>query len=313
LVTVEAVPKAGQSDLYYLTYEMDVDLAITVENVNIDPINAPPDSGVTITITVENIGESPAPEVEVVAYDCDLQDNCTLIEHIQIILGAIDGGGESGVTVPWIIPVSNEAHKIKVVVDPNFYQEDRDRTNNSVEMVAMRPDLAVREMEVQNAGDTRLIRARIANEGSLPTENVGVVIRRDDTQGSVLHTVDIPVIQPGAYKDVSFTWVKPVSSGGTEIKAYAVIDEAEAIDEVDEDNNVSTLLVDPIECPCDLNDDGNCDMLDWLFFGQDWGRTDCNDTGLEPCECDINGDGNCDMLDWLLFGQDWGRTDCPAP
>jgi hypothetical protein len=64
-------------------------------------------------------------------------------------------------------------------------------------------------------------------------------------------------------------------------------------------------------CECDLNSDGNCDMLDWLIFGYDWGRTDCYSTG--DCECDINYDGNCDMLDWLLFGKDWGRTDCPVP
>jgi hypothetical protein len=32
----------------------------------------------------------------------------------------------------------------------------------------------------------------------------------------------------------------------------------------------------------------------------------------EPCECDLNEDGICDMQDWLLFGQDWGRTDCPT-
>jgi hypothetical protein len=68
-----------------------------------------------------------------------------------------------------------------------------------------------------------------------------------------------------------------------------------------------------LACGCDLNNDGNCDMLDWLVFGVDWGRTDCNEPGVEPCECDLNGDGNCDMLDWLLFGQDWGRTDCPVP
>jgi alkaline phosphatase len=65
-------------------------------------------------------------------------------------------------------------------------------------------------------------------------------------------------------------------------------------------------------CECDLNDDGNCDMLDWLVFGVDWGRTDCNEPDVEPCECDINSDGNCDMLDWLEFGVDWGRTDCPV-
>ena len=64
-------------------------------------------------------------------------------------------------------------------------------------------------------------------------------------------------------------------------------------------------------CECDLNRDGKCDMQDWLLFGQDWGRVDCNDPGVDPCECDINQDGKCDMQDWFKFGQDWGRVDCP--
>ena len=64
-------------------------------------------------------------------------------------------------------------------------------------------------------------------------------------------------------------------------------------------------------CECDLTTDGKCDMQDWLVFGQDWGRTDCNDPGVEECECDISQDGICDMQDWLKFGEDWGRTDCP--
>ena len=32
---------------------------------------------------------------------------------------------------------------------------------------------------------------------------------------------------------------------------------------------------------------------------------------VDMCACDQNNDGRCDMLDWLLFGEDWGRTDCP--
>ena len=65
-----------------------------------------------------------------------------------------------------------------------------------------------------------------------------------------------------------------------------------------------------VDCECDLNHDGRCDMQDWLLFGEDWGRTDCNEPGL-VCECDVNHDCRCDMQDWLLFGEDWGRTDCP--
>ena len=72
------------------------------------------------------------------------------------------------------------------------------------------------------------------------------------------------------------------------------------------------LLGTPLPCECDLNHDSRCDMLDWLLFGQDWGRTDCLMPGV-TCECDLNIDGRCDMLDWLSFGQDWGRTDCPVP
>ena len=69
-------------------------------------------------------------------------------------------------------------------------------------------------------------------------------------------------------------------------------------------------------CECDLNNDGRCDMSDWLLFGEDWGRTDCGTppgSGNPPndCECDLNHDGRCDMQDWLIFGEDWGRTDCP--
>jgi DNA-binding beta-propeller fold protein YncE len=29
------------------------------------------------------------------------------------------------------------------------------------------------------------------------------------------------------------------------------------------------------------------------------------------CECDLNNDGVCNMDDWLIFGSNWGRTDCP--
>ena len=34
---------------------------------------------------------------------------------------------------------------------------------------------------------------------------------------------------------------------------------------------------------------------------------------IGECECDLNDDGKCDMQDWLKFGEDWGRTDCPTP
>ncbi len=70
------------------------------------------------------------------------------------------------------------------------------------------------------------------------------------------------------------------------------------------------VIVSSQSCACDLNTDSRCNMMDWLKFGQDWGRIDCHNWGT-ICECDLNDDGRCNMQDWLLFGKNWGRTDCP--
>ena len=66
-------------------------------------------------------------------------------------------------------------------------------------------------------------------------------------------------------------------------------------------------------CGCDLNQDGSCNGQDWLLFYPHWGRTNCNDPGVDPCACDLNSDGSCNGSDWLLFYPDWGRTDCAIP
>jgi hypothetical protein len=35
------------------------------------------------------------------------------------------------------------------------------------------------------------------------------------------------------------------------------------------------------------------------------------DCGGDICECDLDHDGDCDMSDYFFFGEDWGRIDCP--
>jgi hypothetical protein len=71
-------------------------------------------------------------------------------------------------------------------------------------------------------------------------------------------------------------------------------------------------------CECNLNYDGACNILDWPYFIEDWGRTNCGTppgSGSPPndCECDLNHDGSCNILDWPYFIEDWGRSDCPVP
>jgi len=31
---------------------------------------------------------------------------------------------------------------------------------------------------------------------------------------------------------------------------------------------------------------------------------------VKVCRCDLNQDGKCDMQDWLIFGKEWGETGC---
>jgi len=69
----------------------------------------------------------------------------------------------------------------------------------------------------------------------------------------------------------------------------------------------------PNDCYCraDFDHDGDVDNADYLVFGEDWNRTDCNSSNV-ICECDLNLDGSCNILDWPYFIMDWNRTDCPV-
>jgi hypothetical protein len=79
--------------------------------------------------------------------------------------------------------------------------------------------------------------------------------------------------------------------------------------------NCDTAPLFPHFCECDLNQDGSCNILDWPYFIEDWGRDDCGTppgSGNLPndCECDFSKDGSCNILDWPRFIEDWGKTDC---
>ena len=96
-VTVEDVPQAGQSDLYYLSYHLEGDLAVAVEDVDVTPANPLPGTAVTVAATVKNTGEAPASDVQVGFYDGDPDSGGALIGSIRTITGPLVGGGEAQV------------------------------------------------------------------------------------------------------------------------------------------------------------------------------------------------------------------------
>ncbi len=120
---------------------MGVDLAVAVEDVNVDPPNPAPGTQATITATVRNLGEAPAADAEVAFYDGDPGAGGTLIDSAQTISGALAGGEKAEVVVSWTVPDDGQPHQIVTVVDPFLAQADRNRANNMAIVLALSPDV----------------------------------------------------------------------------------------------------------------------------------------------------------------------------
>ncbi|MBU0640928.1 MAG: carboxypeptidase regulatory-like domain-containing protein [Planctomycetes bacterium] len=309
LVTVEDVPEPGQSDLYYLTYHMDGDLAVFVEDVSVTPPNPLPVTQATITAKVKNVGESPASSIEVGFYDGDPDAGGVLIGTMPVVAGPLVGGGEAEASVEWVVPAVTEPVEIYVRVDPNLVQEDRDRMNNMTSFWVLAPDIAVAEVIVQAAGPHRIITTRVENRGSLPVADVDLVLRRDAIDGEVLATFAItePLVA-GAYCDVSWTWENVIPIVGGWVDVFVIADEGDAIDELDEDNNVrsTTLTNPPPAYPGDWDHDGDVDINDFAEFpgcmSGPWGAPDwvmpsqaCRDA------FDFDADADVDLADFASF------------
>ena len=296
-VTVQGVPKAGQSDLMYLTYELTTDLSITVEDVEVSPANPDPGTVATISSTVKNLGESPAENIEVAFYNGDPLSGGVLIDTIQTITGPMAGGEDDSVSVTWSVPDTESPITIYVVVDPNLVQEDRDLVNNSVNFQVLAPDITVSEVTIQRAGFNHIITARIANEGTIPCSNFEVSIKDpNDIELDGRHIFDLP---PGTYNDISFN-LSDLPFGV--ILASINVDETNSIDEFDEDNNIRTVRIENF-APGDFDVDEDVDALDLSVIAGEW-----LDSG-DGLSADISplfiGDGKVDLRDLAEFAEYW--------
>lgn len=273
-VIVEDVPKPGRSDLYYMKYQMGVDLSVVVEDLRIDPPNPLPGTEPTISARIKNIGEFPASGVEVNFSYKDyfvFEDPCGIKEPNIVQFDSNDiaiadcpndlvGGDSIVVEVKWRdvcepnIPDPNDyvplgwpiewevrfSRKLYAVVssyeDPNDERSnDGDPNNDSASCETMRPDVTVSEMAVQKADPNYIITVRVANKGALEANNIEVVLREDDPNEGTVHGYEnVAEIAAGAFYDVPFT-VPAIT------EAYAIVDPNETIDEFNEDNNIRSV------------------------------------------------------------------------
>jgi len=104
------------------------------------------------------------------------------------------------------------------------------------------PDLSVSLLEISST--TQTIRARVGNGGGLSSPD-GVLVSfyegDPDTDGTVIDTVFLPSLAPGAYQDVSISL--PILSGNADI--VVVADAGSTLTECNESNNRASLPVLP--------------------------------------------------------------------
>ncbi len=119
-VQVTGVPEPGRSDLYYLKYQMGVDLSVSVEDIKMTPPNPLPGTGPNVSVEIENVGEYPASGVEVNFSYEDLftfEDPCGILEPIIIqfepnFIAAdgncakdpLVGGDQAIIEIKWPVP-----------------------------------------------------------------------------------------------------------------------------------------------------------------------------------------------------------------
>ncbi|MBI9085425.1 MAG: DUF1566 domain-containing protein [Desulfobacterales bacterium] len=241
---VENVPTPGRTDLYVLKYRLGYDLAVSAAAVSFEPQNPVPGTDATITAVVENKGDLPVDAIITRFYLGDPNSGGTLIGEATATEPLIPGDTRF-VQVNWSVPQEPATHVITVVVDPALAIDDRDRNNNTAQVAACKPDIAIDQAISNPMGpSTRLIIFRVANHGTVPATDIPVTVTRDGTPDQVLHQATIDSLPVDATFDMAF---ELETSGETTENGYLILNAManaeKAIDETTYTNNARPLQV----------------------------------------------------------------------
>ena len=283
-VTVSNYPQPTQTDLDLLNHTLHSDLAITPEGVVLTPEEPEVGEPILVTAAVENLGTLPVTDIRVGFYDGDPNNGGKLIEEVYRE-GPLVGGDTLVIPATWIIADSTRVHDLYVVADPDEYLPDIDRSNNTaiVESV-LKPDLYVDNLasrELEN-GDY-VITVRVSNLSGIPAGSFGVALRRDSEDGTVLDVLAVTEeLSAGDKLDLTWTWSNPGPFATEPVKVYAIVDSANVIEEVDEENNSWFVQLWNRQEQKDCNLNGYADWYD-ISRGS---SVDVNTDGV-PDECEV--------------------------
>jgi len=236
---LENVPQPGRTDLCLLRYTLGGDMAAVPGSLFLNPTNAAPGSNATINVMIENRGDRPAQNVQVVFYDGDPANSGVLIGSTQTVAGPLVGGAKQQVTVAWAVPAYPIAHTIYAVVDPTQAITDADRSNNTLSRRTTLPDLTIEtcwNTEV-SASSVTLV-ARVVNAGVTPAGPCEISWRLGSASGEEIGRSGVDSLGAGQVQEVPFLW----ATSGRYLASpfatvFAVVDASGVVSEQDEANN----------------------------------------------------------------------------
>jgi hypothetical protein len=233
--TLLGPPPTATTDLVMVTHTLGTDLGLDPTGLTSSPPNPAPGSSVTVTAKAMNQGDKPLTNITVAFYQGDPATGAKLGE--TVITEVMAPGDTRDVTFAWTVPPTTAPLTVYAVIDPDSALDPVNRSNNSVSLTIVKPDITVATVSWEKpADDIAVVIARIANTGSLPTPATSVTFRNGSHTGTVLYTRDIPGLGPGAALDVEYVWDLAAFSEPY-YTAVVTVDEANIVAEFDETNN----------------------------------------------------------------------------
>ena len=229
-------PQLGVTDIYILQYSMGRDLALKASSLMASPPNPEPGAGVTLTVTVMNMGDETASSVPVAYYLGDPANGGSKIGQLPFP-GNLKPGDTADLAFMWEVPATSVPLRIYAVVDPDGNFDTQNRGNNAVNIEIVKPDLSINGVKWDWLGADKIsITARILNSGVISSTSTSVRFRQNTSSGALIGEQAIPAMSKGESRDVTIEW----DTSGLSLQAYPVyisVDEDNLVPEFDENNN----------------------------------------------------------------------------
>ncbi|HNO77078.1 MAG TPA: CARDB domain-containing protein [Phycisphaerae bacterium] len=288
------VPVVDSVDLVVAERVIAADVAIELSGLTFDPGSPLSGDVTTVGIVVQNVGDLAVEDVDVAVYEGDPEASGVLVAS-GTISGPIAAGTTSTIQLLWTVPVTNTTLTLYAVVDPDEVQDDVDRSNNTVSVVILAPDLEIDTLLVEGNGPCdRLVTATVTNSGQSDAAAHVLSLREGAADGPELDSAAVPALASGATFTTEFNLVAPATSNGVAL-VFLRVDDTDVVLEVDESNNVRNAQIslgDPFTDDC--NGNGVADTCDLLLATS----SDCNVNNIpDECEVDCNTNGTPDDCD----------------